>query len=100
MDQPATVWAHDLELPAHASSASTARAFVSRHFVEHDLPYLTDDVQMVVSEHATNALAHAGTPFSLTLSACAHSVLLKVQDGSGCLPVPGAGAPSTLAVEV
>jgi anti-sigma regulatory factor (Ser/Thr protein kinase) len=93
MNQPSSVWAYDLKLPAHASSASTARAFVGRHLVEHDLPYLMHDVQLVVSELATNAVAHAGTPFSLRLSACAHSVLLKVQDGSPHLPVQGAGAP-------
>jgi hypothetical protein len=93
MDQGPTAWAHDIELPEDASSASRARAFVGHHLVEHDQPCLADDIKLVVSELATNALAHAHTPFKVTLAASAHSVLLEVHDGSPCLPVLGTGAP-------
>jgi anti-sigma regulatory factor (Ser/Thr protein kinase) len=93
MDQPSTVWAHAIQLPPDARSASKARTFVGRHLLAHDLPYLTDDVQLVVSELATNALAHAETPFAVTLAASAQSVLLRVQDRSARPLVPGTGAP-------
>jgi hypothetical protein len=90
MDQVSTVWAHDTELPAHPDSASRARAFVGQHLTEHDLPDMANDLQLVVSELATNALTHARTPFTVTLAAFAHSVLLQVHDGSPRLPVLGA----------
>jgi anti-sigma regulatory factor (Ser/Thr protein kinase) len=93
MDQGSTVSAYDIELPAHASSAPRARAFVGHHLAERDLSYLADDVQLVASELATNAVVHAQTPFTVTLAAFAHSLRLEVQDGSPGLPVPGAGNP-------
>ena len=87
MDQGATAWSSDLEFPAHATSASRARSFVGQRLVEHELGYLVDDVQLVVSELATNALTHALTPFTVTLAAVAESLLVKVRDGSPCHPV-------------
>ena len=73
MDQGATIWKHDLELTAHATSAARARCFVGQRLIEHELQYLADDVQLVVSELATNALTHARTPFTVTLAAVAQS---------------------------
>ena len=81
MDQKAP-WSHALELPVTVSSASQARHFVLRHLADHDLSYLTDDVQLVVSELATNALVHARTPFTVSLRALDRSVLLTVRDGA------------------
>jgi hypothetical protein len=91
MNQVSTTWTYDIDLPADASSASRARRFVDLRLVEHDVSHLGDDVQLVVSELATNALTHALTPFTVTLAAVEHSVLLKVRDGSPCHPVVLAG---------
>ncbi len=48
---------------------------------------LIDDVQLVVSELATNALSHAHTLFRVTLTGLGDSVLLEVFDGSSTGPV-------------
>lgn len=93
MDQCASVWSYDRELPASAVSASRARDFVRVRLLDHDLPHLVDDVQLAVSELATNALKHAATSFTVTLAASGDSVLVKVQDGSRSAPVPLLGAP-------
>ena len=93
MDQGTTTWKYDLELTAHATSASRARSFVGQRLAEHELQYLADDVQLVVSELATNALTHALTPFTVTLAAVAESLMVKVRDGSPCHPVRNDGAP-------
>jgi anti-sigma regulatory factor (Ser/Thr protein kinase) len=81
-------WSHDSEFAADAVSASSARDFVSRHLVDHGLLGLVEDVRLVTSELATNALRHAGTPFTLTLQRDDQSVLLTVRDGSPALPAP------------
>ena len=81
MDRKAP-WSHALELPVTVGSASQARDFVLQHLADHDLSYLTDDVQLVVSELATNALVHARTPFTVSLRALDRSVLLTVRDGA------------------
>jgi len=72
--KPGKPWSHTTELPVLAASAFKARDFVGRHLIEHGLSYLTDDVQLVVSELATNALIHAQTPFTVTLQALGRSV--------------------------
>lgn len=87
MKEVATGWIGHLELPAHATSASRARGFVDQRLVEHELQYLVDDVQLVVSELASNALTHARTPFTVTLAAGEQSLLVKVRDGSPRHPV-------------
>ena len=80
-------WSHETALAAEAVSASLARDFIELHLRAHDLAHLSDDVQLVVSELATNALLHAGTPFTVTLRGDGESVLLVVQDGSSSAPV-------------
>lgn len=44
--------------------------------------YMTDDVALVVSELATNAVLHARTPFRVAIHASEWTVLLEVEDGS------------------
>ena len=80
-------WSCSTEFAADASSASGARAFVTHHLLEHDLGYLVDDMQLVVSELATNAMLHAHTPYTVTLGALEGSVRLEVLDGSQIGPV-------------
>ena len=79
-------WSHTAGLEAAPRSASVARAFVSRHLVAHRLAHLDDRVLLAVSELATNAVAHARTAFSVSLSADDHAVLLTVRDDSAALP--------------
>jgi two-component sensor histidine kinase len=55
----------------------------------HQLCELVEDIQLVASELATNALLHARTPFSVTLQGSNGSVLLTVRDGSPVLPQQG-----------
>jgi len=80
-------WSHTTEFAADAGSASGARAFVTLHLLDHGMGHLVDDVQLVVSELATNAMVHAQTPFKVILRAVNASVLLEVQDGSRAGPV-------------
>jgi len=75
---------------AEAVSASLARDFVCLHLVAHHSAHLVEDVRLVVSELATNAVAHAQTPFLVTLSRANGSVLLAIQDESTSAPVRSA----------
>lgn len=75
-------WSHRTVLPAEPQSPCLAREFVCMHLVAHDLAHLVDDVRLVASELATNAVAHAQTPFVVTLSTRDGSILLDIQDGS------------------
>jgi anti-sigma regulatory factor (Ser/Thr protein kinase) len=86
-------WSHQTALPAEPLSASKARDFVGRHLVAHGLDDLVEEVRLVASELATNALRHAGTPFVVSLSQADGAVLLSVRDGSAAAPArnrPGA----------
>ena len=80
------LWSHETSLAAEASSAPRARAFVSRHLRDHDLRHLVDDIEVVVSELATNAMAHAQTPFTVILCAFDETVVLEVSDQSRAHP--------------
>ena len=63
-----------------------AREFVCQHLVQHDLLYLVEDVRLVVSELATNAMLHARTPFAVSLERFVRVVLLTVRDSSASGP--------------
>lgn len=80
-------WSHEIVLAAEPVSASKARDFVCLHLLEHDLLYLVEDIRLVASELATNAMMHARTPFIVTIAAKDESVLLTFQDGSTSIPV-------------
>ena len=83
-------WSHGTRLEATPISASEARAFVCHHLVDHRLLYLVDPIRLVASELATNALLHAQTAFTVTLSAVNERVMLSVRDDSSSVPVRGA----------
>ena len=73
---------------AQPLSVKGARGFVTEVLTEHDLAWLVNDVQMVVSELATNALIHARTSFTVKLrTALGEAVVLEVRDGSQSGPV-------------
>ena len=75
-------WSHETVLAAEPVSASKARAFISESLAAHDLHHLVEDVRLVVSELATNAVQHARTPFVVTLWATDGVVRLGIRDGS------------------
>ena len=81
-----TLWLQRCTFPSEVESASRARHFVSQQLTEHDLSYLVEDVRLVASELATNAMLHARTPFTVSLERLVRVVLLTVQDGSPSAP--------------
>ena len=76
------LWSHTVAFAVQPVSASKAREFVARHLRDHGMSDLVDDVQLVVSELATNAMVHAQTPFSVILIGFVQAVRLEVSDGS------------------
>jgi anti-sigma regulatory factor (Ser/Thr protein kinase) len=83
-----TSWTHQTELPGDLASAALAREFVRFHLIEHGLPGLVEDLRLVTSELATNAIRHAQTTLTVTLQGDNESVLLTVRDGSALAPLP------------
>ena len=83
----ASSWSHEIVLPGEPVSVLRARRFVCLHLVDHRLWYLVDDVRLVASELAANAVRHAHTPFKVILEQASQSVLLTVNDGSPFRPV-------------
>ena len=79
-------WSHENRFADDPRSASKARAFVREHLIAHGLESLVDDVGLVVSELATNAVRHAGTPFTVFLTGAKSSVEVGVRDGSSGVP--------------
>ena len=73
-------WRYVTSLAADPRSAASARAFVDQHLGEHRLGHLVDPVRLVASELATNALLHARTGFTVTLSEWDRVVTLSVED--------------------
>ncbi|RYU10713.1 ATP-binding protein [Nocardioides iriomotensis] len=80
-------WSHELVFAPEPESASKVRDFVAEHLVAHGLAHLVEDAQLVGNELATNALVHAQTAFTVTLTSMDGVVLLVIRDGSGSLPV-------------
>ena len=80
-------WSYESDFDAEIASVFAAREFVQRHLSHHGCSHLVDDVRLVVSELATNAVLHAQTPFTVTLAGGHRSVLLTVRDGSPVSPV-------------
>jgi anti-sigma regulatory factor (Ser/Thr protein kinase) len=84
---PRPDWSHQNVFAAEPMSAALARDFVGRHLAAHHLWHLVEDVCLVASELATNAVAHAQTPFAVDLSRTNELVRLAIQDGSDSLPI-------------
>jgi len=85
---PLVNWSHEARLPLRASSAEEAREFTSHHLTQHHLPYLVEDVRLVVSELVTNAVLHAQTDVIVVIQEIPFCVKLIVRDHSPELPVP------------
>jgi len=87
------LWSHETRFSAEPTSAAQARAFVSQHLLGHGMPHLVDDIELVVSELATNAVRHAGSRFTVTVDVTGGAVLVTVSDPSSALPFPVQASP-------
>ena len=86
---PITVpeWTYASRFECEGRSAARARAFVSHHLIEHRLLRLVEPVRTAASELAANAIVHARTPFTVTLSGSGSLVELCVADSAVQTPV-------------
>jgi anti-sigma regulatory factor (Ser/Thr protein kinase) len=79
-------WTYLQSWPGVAADVSAARHFVAQRLETHHLHALVPWVSLVASELATNAVRHAGTPFTVTLEQTDGVVVLGVEDGSPTVP--------------
>ena len=84
---------YEVRLGADLSSPSKARDFVRDHLVAHGADHLVEDIRLVASELATNAVRHAGSAFTVGLDVGDHDVRLWVWDSSPSAPTKVAGDP-------
>ena len=70
--------------PCDAGSPGAARRFVRN--AGQDWGFDTDDVELVVTELATNAVQHAGSQYSVELSFEGATATVEVSDASGRWP--------------
>ena len=75
------LWSHETSLAAFGAAPLSPRLRV-QHLLDHGMAHLVDDIEVVVSELATNAMAHAQTPFTVILCAFDDTVVLEVSDAS------------------
>jgi anti-sigma regulatory factor (Ser/Thr protein kinase) len=81
----ASEWSHRRGWLGVPDDIFEARQFVADHLGGHGLGYVVDDARLLVSELATNAVAHARTSFRVTLTRYDGHVRITVADGS---PMP------------
>ncbi|MER7008096.1 ATP-binding protein [Dactylosporangium sp. NPDC000555] len=88
-----------LRLPPDVLSACAARNHVTDACLAWDLAHLLHPARTIVSELATNAVEHAGTPFTVTVSRRGHLLHLAVEDRDPAPPrtLPWAGEGPSLA---
>jgi len=82
-----TVWADEVKFAPVLTAPADAREFVDRHLTHHKLPYLVEDIRLVVSELVTNAVVHASTRVRVRLEELPFCVKLTVYDESDDLPI-------------
>ena len=87
LEESSIIWFKALVLPPGHASAREARDFVCGNLASHGLLYLVEDIRLVVSELATNALVHAQPPVIVSLQERRLDVLVTVSDTSTVLPV-------------
>lgn len=80
------------EFPRDVQSARAARQFVLRELTPRSDDMTCADAAIVIGELAANAVLHAGTPFTVTLSFLPDGVRIAVRD---TVPL-SAGAPSLM----
>jgi hypothetical protein len=93
-----TLWSHETVLTAQAGSAAKARNFVVHQLVEHRLLYMVDDVRLVASELAANAVMRTQSDFTVILEGRENSVLLTVRDGPPIASAPSPDVPYVMRI--
>ena len=88
-------WSYRDDWPAEPRHIADARTFVESRLQEHDLDDAAMVLRLVVSELVTNAVLHAATPFSVSLSRDDGALRLVVTDGLQVpLPAPAPRLPT------
>lgn len=82
--------------PAVAASVAGVRDFVTSEITPYLSAQAVESARVVASELATNAVEHAGTPFTVTVDWVGEEVTLRVADAAPGVPV--AGPPGALDV--
>jgi hypothetical protein len=77
-------------------SLSACRSFVMKTLSSWHLSLLTEDAMIVVSELATNAVLHARTEFSVSMSWQNGTLRVSLRDSSKDMPVVGSPSPTTV----
>ncbi|MGB8651531.1 MAG: ATP-binding protein [Mycobacteriales bacterium] len=77
-----------LDLDPLPESVTRARAFVVRCCEDWRMDASRDTAALLVSELATNAVRHAGTPVTVWVARRPDRLVLSVQDQSPALPEP------------
>jgi anti-sigma regulatory factor (Ser/Thr protein kinase) len=83
-----------IHLPARPTSPAVARAMVAFACRTWQVPHLTGDAKLIVSELVTNAIEHAGTDLDVTTALRMAHLHLQVRDRS--LEPPKFSAPRDL----
>jgi anti-sigma regulatory factor (Ser/Thr protein kinase) len=78
--------------PPLPSSVGAARVRLRHCLRQWDLLTISDTSALVLSELATNAVRHAGTDFTVTLSRTTDGLLISVHDDAAAGPAPRAPA--------
>jgi hypothetical protein len=78
------------EFPVSLDAPGQARRFVTAALEAGGDGHLADDAALVVTELATNAVVHARSGFTVTLTTGTHTVRISVRDGAP-LPADGHG---------
>jgi len=87
--QPRTEWSHATRFDADPASVAKARTFDECHLEAHGRSRLVDDLRLIVSELATNAVVHGGAvPFTVSLEEAAGSVRVAVHDDGAATIAP------------
>jgi anti-sigma regulatory factor (Ser/Thr protein kinase) len=81
--------------PATAVSVRAARRFATATLEQWCVEDLTDTIALVVSELSSNAVVHAGSRFTVTLSRLPDGVLVRVNDTSVVRPALTGPAPAS-----
>jgi hypothetical protein len=72
--------------PCDGRSIAEVRQFVAAHCRRWQLDEVTDDLVLIASEMASNAVTHAQSPFQLSMSMTGDMVRIEVSDGDPRLP--------------
>lgn len=77
-----------LDVVADPNELRRVRAFAVERLREWDCEEELDDAELLVSELATNAVVHAGTPYRVTVRRRLQAVRFEVADRSPAVPQP------------